>query len=260
MMNFIKSFIVLSIVITVSCKTDTKKEAETVQTNTKMDSISNESQPNETLNHVSNFEGVWKRVSYPYGIIQIQNDEVKFDAGEGTVELLKFEKFKLSETCEKWNANKTIEDPTSFLITLKDSSCTALQINKDTLYVQFTESSEAVQYLKLKNDYSVDSNHFVIPEHYRGKWAQASEHCSTKNHYQMQIDLQTLNFFEHSVRLIELRTLENDKITGIFSYQMPENQVILKRISLSYQNDENTITLKYYDDQSRGEKKYINCK
>ena len=117
MMNFVKSLIVITIMITISCKTDTKKEAETVQTNTKVDSISNKSQPNETSNLISKLEGVWKRVSYPYGIIQIQNDEVKFMAGEGTVELSKFEKFKLSETCKNWNANKTTEDPATFLIT-----------------------------------------------------------------------------------------------------------------------------------------------
>ena len=88
----------------------------------------------------------YRRLSYPYGTIEITPDSVKFVEGEGMAEPPRFLAYRLADRCPY-----TEEEPPAgrrYLVLPRPGSCEAFDLRGDTLLMYYPPGDATVAYLR----------------------------------------------------------------------------------------------------------------
>ncbi len=91
-----------------------------------------------------NLQGIWKRQSYPYGTIEFKNNQVKFEAGEGSANPAAFKNFEIGEDCKGFTDFKN-----SFSVITEEGNCNTLRLDRDSFQIFFDAGTSGVTYKKI---------------------------------------------------------------------------------------------------------------
>jgi len=125
----------------ISCNSKKPKSIE----NDKIENTSIEK--DDFSQYVEQLQGEWKRVSYPYGIIEFKDRQVKFADGEGSEETPQFQDYFLSKTCV--SVKSSSEDQYNFGLNTGNDNCSPIKINDSKLIYYIDGISSSIEYKKL---------------------------------------------------------------------------------------------------------------
>ena len=103
---------------------------------------------------VKNIQGKWKESEYPYRMMEISGQEVKFTE-EGVMEPPAFKAFEISNKCPfQVNNIKEVDKNTIILSLTEEQRCEKLKIENETLilsgYSTNTEADYKIVYKKME--------------------------------------------------------------------------------------------------------------
>ena len=148
-------------------------------------------------NYINQLQGTWKRTSYPYGTVQFQGRQVKYNEGEGMVEAPSFEDFEIAGNCPYTNVRESVSAGEAYLAMGDANSCTKLTLEGDQL-AWGLPNGDAIDYRRVTQDGSDAGAGKLdrIPEALRGSWAKEAQYCGSRNHERIDIGDQQIRYFE----------------------------------------------------------------
>lgn len=178
-------------------------------------------------------QGRWKRTTYPYGTVEFKGNEVKFVTGEGAVKPPQFERFRLLDSCSYSTDKEQIATYPYFIVSEENRTCQPLKLNDDFLSIAIKRTTPkiaagAIVYAKMPNSKSssaINQNQKdTIPKTIRGKWAIEKENCSVRNHQQITINANSIQFFKNKAELGEIAEYTPTWIIGNFNRKLSDSQ------------------------------------
>jgi len=149
----------LLLVCVFACKDATKKsdEHQSPKNESAIEQTDDEANFSSLLNKdevVKNIQGKWKESEYPYRMMEISGQEVKFTE-EGVVEPPTFKAFEISNKCPfQVNNIKEVDKNTIILSLTEEQRCEKLKIENETLilsgYSTNTEADYKIVYKKME--------------------------------------------------------------------------------------------------------------
>ena len=213
---------------------NTKKLVNSKQeTDTANDSLTNRDEANREIDSfVAALQGRWQRTTYPYGTVEFKENEVKFVAGEGAAEPPQFEPFRLSDSCPYSTDKEQIPTYPYFIVLEESRTCESIKLNEDFLSIPIKRTTPAsageIVYAKMPNGERTsatnNNQNDTIPKGIRGKWAIGKENCGVRNHQQIAIDANSIQFFEKRAELGEIAEYAPTWIVGNFNHKLSDSQ------------------------------------
>jgi len=136
-----KYLFTILILILISCNSKKSKSIETDEIETTYIETDNLSQYEKQL------QGLWKRVSYPYGIIEFKDKQVKFIDGEGSAETPQFKDYFISKTCA--SVKSSSEEQYNFGLNTGNDNCSPIKINDSKLIYYIDGITSSIEYKKM---------------------------------------------------------------------------------------------------------------
>ncbi|WP_124979824.1 hypothetical protein [Nonlabens xiamenensis] len=101
-------------------------------------------------------QGTWKRQSYPHGTIEVMNDQIKFNVGEGLAEPPVFQKYQIKKNC---GTNTSItEDQYDFVLNTSDADCNFIKWTEKGFDMYLDGGASKVRYHKLEENNASQSD------------------------------------------------------------------------------------------------------
>lgn len=200
------------------------------ETNIANDSLTNRERATQEIDSfLAALQGKWQRTTYPYGTVEFKGNKVKFVAGEGAARPPQFKRFRLSDSCPYSANEEQIATYPYFIVSEEDRTCESVKLNKDFLSIAIkrtTPGSAAAEivYARMPNDESSSATsknqNDTIPKSIQGKWAIGKENCGVRNHQQIAIDANSIQFFEKRAELGEIEVYTPTSIVGYFNHRL----------------------------------------
>lgn len=213
--------------------------------------------------YINQLQGTWKRTTYPYGTVQFQGRQVKYDEGEGMVEAPSFEPYEIADNCPYTNERESVSTGEAYLAIGDDKSCTKLTLEGDQL-AWGLPNGDAINYRRV-SEAGTDAgaeNLARIPEALRGSWAKQTQHCDSRNDNRIDIGDQQIRYFEAEAVLMTLQESSPTRIQGNFTYERahPEATPQDWKLSLDAQDDGQTLIIQeLHADAQPGPLRYVRC-
>lgn len=100
----------------------------------------------EKDNLISQLQGKWKEIDYPFRTVEFENSTVKL-IEEGIADDPKFERFELSQKCLYENNNIREINPNDIILTFVESKrCEKLKVSNDTLTLNGFSTNTNIYY------------------------------------------------------------------------------------------------------------------
>lgn len=203
------------------------------ETNIVNDSLTNPDEANREIDGlVAALQGRWKRTTYPYGTVKFKRNEVKFVTGEGAAEPPQFQRFRLSDSCPYYADKEQIATYDFIIVMEKDRICESVKLNEDFLSIAIKRTTPGIAageivYARMPNGGIIratnKNQNDTIPKSIRGKWAIGKENCDVRNHQQITIDKNSIQFFENRVELGEIAEYTPTWIIGYFNHRLSDS-------------------------------------
>jgi len=136
-----KYLFTILIPIFISCNSKKPKNIDS-------DKIENTSiEKDDFSQYVEQLQGKWKRESYPYGIIEFKDKQIKFIDGEGSAETPQFKDYFISKTCV--SVKPSSEEQYDFGLNTGNENCSPIKITDSKLIYYIDGITSSIEYKRM---------------------------------------------------------------------------------------------------------------
>lgn len=226
------------------------------KTNAVSDKLTNSDRASQAKDDfIAALQGRWQRTTYPYGTVEFKGDRVKFVEGEGVAEPPQFNRFRLSNSCFYLSDKEQTATYLDYESLEKHRMCVSVKISGDSLLIGFTPSTETIVYNRIQDTDSSSeaskSQNYSISKSIWGKWAIGEENCGVRNHQQITINANSIDFFENQAELLQITEYEPTRVAGNFDYKLSDGEVQSYQMTLDVKENGKVLILREYGEDAR---------